>query len=346
MSCVQPVIAQAGPRTRANLRVIRVERETAEAVSLYLEPEDTQAAFGFNPGQYLSLQLDIDGQSHVRCYSLSDSPRPGVLRVTVKQVCSGRVSTYLNQQARPGMRLIASPPQGDFGLRNSERAFLAVAAGSGITPLLSMLKHMLQHSSQPCRLLYLSPTPAQTIFLEELRQLGSEHPGRLRVQNWYSRQQGSWQMEQAGQLLETLADGLNPDVYLCGPPAWMEQVRRYVAGRPECFHACHSESFVGQSPEVPATTQEVHEVLLHLDGQTHRLLADNNQSILSSARAAGLDLPSGCEMGKCGACMAQKMAGELETGTTDCLTSGEIAQGYLLCCQARPLSSCELVIER
>lgn len=345
MTCVQPDIAQTGPRTRTNLRVIRVERETAEAVSLYLEPEDTQAAFGFSPGQYLSLQLDIDGQSHVRCYSLSDSPRPGVLRVTVKQVGSGRVSAYLNQQAKPGMRLIASPPQGDFGLRNSERAFVAVAAGSGITPLLSMLKHMLQHSSQPCRLLYLSPTPAQTIFLEELRQLGSDYPGRLRVQHWYSRQQGSWQMEQAGKLLETLAEGLNPDVYLCGPPAWMEQVRQYVTSSPGHFQACYSESFVGQAVEVSTNTQEVHEVLLHLDGQPHRLLADSGQSILSSARAAGLELPSGCEMGKCGACMAQRVAGELETGTTDCLSTDEIAKGYLLCCQAKPLSACELAIQ-
>ncbi|WP_171011912.1 flavin reductase family protein [Pseudomonas sp. 2FE] len=327
-------------------RVVRVQPETAEAVSLILEREGNGEGFSYAAGQYLSLHLPIEGQDCVRCYSLSTAPHEAELRVTIKRVRDGRVSSYLTSQPLVGARLIGGRALGDFTLRDSARPFLGVAAGSGITPVISMLKHMLHSTEQPCRLLYVTPHPEQTIFRQELEQLSRAYPERLEVHHWYTRLQGAWEKGLAGRVLGELARGDCPDVYLCGPATWMEQVQERVVTQTERFGGCYCESFT-PSAQIPAPAggEALHEVVLQHGGETHRLLAAAGQSILASARAAGLDLPSGCEQGKCGCCMARCVTGELDAGATDFLTLDEIARGYLLCCQASPKSACELALE-
>lgn len=342
MEDARPTVARQGE----GFRVVRVQAETAEAVSLILEREADDQGFSYTAGQYLSLQLPIDGQDCVRCYSLSTAPHEAVLRVTVKRVREGRVSGYLTSQPLVGTRLVGSRALGDFTLRDSTRPFLGVAAGSGITPVIAMLKHMLHSTEQQCRLLYVTPSPEQTIFRDELERLARAYPQRLQVHHWYTRLQGSWEEKQAGRVLGELAREDRPDVYLCGPEGWMEQVQAQLAAQVQIFGCCYRESF---TPAVvnpaPAGDEALHEVVLHYGGETHRLMAAAGQSVLASARAAGLELPSGCEQGKCGCCMARCVTGELDSGAIDFLTPGEIAQGYVLCCQAMPKSACELELE-
>jgi len=335
-----------GARQGEGFRVVRVQAETAEAVSLILEREEDDEGFSYAAGQYLSLQLPIDGQDCVRCYSLSNAPHEAELRVTIKRVREGRVSGYLTGRPLVGTRLVGSRALGDFTLRDCSRPFLGVAAGSGITPVISMLKHMLHSTEQPCRLLYVTPTPEQTIFRDELERLSQAYPQRLEVRHWYTRLQGSWGAEQASRALGELARGDRPDVYLCGPAAWMEQVQAQIAAQVEEFGGCYCESFTPAAVSPASTGDEaLHEVVLQYGGETHRLMAAAGQSILASARAAGLDLPSGCEQGKCGCCMARRVTGELDAGAIDFLTLDEIARGYVLCCQAKPKSACELELE-
>jgi ferredoxin-NADP reductase len=335
-------------RQGESFRVLRVQAETADAVSLILRPEESAGDFAYEAGQYLNLRLEIAGQTLVRCYSLSSAPHESDLRITVKQIRDGRASRYLNAQSLAGERLLGSRPQGAFTLRDRRRAFLGVAAGSGITPVISMLKHVLHSSWQPCRLLYVTPTPEQTIFHAELDLLRRIYPGRLIVHHWHTRLHGPFAGPMAQRLLLELAGDVQPDVYVCGPSAWMEQVQGWVQAQGECFGGCYNESFCADSAASAPTgegTGATHEVILQFGGASHRVAAAEGQSLLVAARAAGVDLPSGCEQGKCGCCMARCLSGQVDAGSTDFLTLGEIEQGYVLCCQAKARSACTLSLD-
>lgn len=333
-------------RQTESFRVLRVQAETADAVSLILSPEVASSDFVYHAGQYLNLWLDITGQTLVRCYSFSSAPHEADLRITVKQFHGGRASRYLNAQPLVGERLLGSRPQGIFTLRDSSRAFLGLAAGSGITPVISMLKHMLYGTLQPCRLFYVTPTPEQTIFHAELDLLRQVYSERLIVQYWHTQLHGPFAGETAQRRLLDLAGDMQPDVYVCGPTAWMDLVQSWVQARFEWFGGCYQESFSAvAATTAPVGVEASHEVVIHLAGTNHRLLAGERQSILVAARAAGLALPSGCELGKCGCCMARCLSGEIDAGSTDFLTPAEIKQGYVLCCQAKPRSACALSLD-
>lgn len=343
----EPYRQSPSGRQTEYFRVLRVQAETADAVSLILSPEVASSDFVYHAGQYLNFWLDIAGQTLVRCYSFSSAPHEADLRITVKQVHSGRASPYLNAQPLVGKCLLGSRPQGAFTLRDSSRAFLGLAAGSGITPVISMLKHMLHSTLQPCRLFYVTPTPEQTIFHAELELLRQAYSKRLIVQYWHTRLQGPFAGETAQRLLLDLAGDMQPDVYVCGPAAWMDLVQRWVQTHVRRFGSCYHESF---SDTAALTTTSVnvgasHEVVIQLAGTHHRLIVGGWQNILAAARDSGLDLPSGCEMGKCGGCMARCLSGELDVGSTDFLTPAEISQGYVLCCQAKPRSACVLNLD-
>lgn len=324
-------------------RVCDIQQETADAVSVYLEPMSSSGhCYQFRSGQYLNLRFDIGQQTCVRCYSLSSAPHEGVLRVTVKRIRDGLVSGYIASGLEVGSQVAGNGAQGDFVVRNPDRAFLGVAAGSGITPVISMLKDMLQHSSARCRLLYVTPDRDSAIFHDELADLQSSYPGRLQVQHWHTRENGRLRERQLEQCLMQLAGEHEPDVYLCGPEAWMSQVSAAVKQSPERFGAVYQELFgfsgYSSSPSPGETAR--HEVVLENAGTSHRLMVAENQTILAGARAAGIAIASGCEQGKCGSCMAWCAAGEVDPGDTGFLTEGEIRSGYILCCQARPLTPC------
>ncbi len=334
-------------RQTENFRVLRVQTETADTVSVILGPETASNDFIYHAGQYLNLWLDITGQTLVRCYSFSSAPHETDLRITVKRVPGGQGSSYLNSQPLIGEHLLGSRPQGTFTLRDSSRAFLGLAAGSGITPVISILKHMLHSTLQPCLLFYVTPHPEQTIFHNELELLRQVYPKRLIVQYWHTRLHGPFAGERAQRLLLDMTGNMQPDVYVCGPTAWMNLAQRWVQTHIKRFGNCYHESF---SEAVSSTTASVdvgarHEVIIHLSSTSHRLMVGGWQSILAAARASGLELPSGCELGKCGGCMARCLSGEVDVGSTDFLTPAEIRQGYVLCCQAKPRSACVLSLD-
>lgn len=329
-------------------RVCDIQQETADAVSVFLEPTSfPQRRYQFLAGQYLNLRFDIGQQTCVRCYSLSNAPDEGVLRITVKRIEDGLVSRHIMSGLQVGNLVTGDGAHGDFTIRDPARAFLGIAAGSGITPIMSMLKDMLQHSSAVCRLLYVTPDRGNAIFHDELADLVSAHPDRLMVHHWHTRERGRLGASQLEQYLRQLAGDHEPDVYLCGPGAWMEQVRLVMQRSPGRFGGCYQEFFVSDSGPLSSLSENdrYHEVVLENAGEVHRLSVAESQTILAGARIGGIDLPSGCEQGKCGSCMARCISGEVELGNTGFLTEGEIRQGYILCCQARPTAPCVVVAD-
>jgi len=329
-------------------RVCDIERETEDAVSVFLEPTSScRRSHQFLSGQYLNLRFDIDQQTCVRCYSLSSAPHEGTLRITIKRIENGLVSNFITSGLQVGTLVTGNGAHGDFTIQDPDRAFLGVAAGSGITPVISMLKHMLRHSTSTCRLLYVTPNRESAIFYDELADLVRDYSGRLEVHHWHTREKGRLCDHQLERYLKELAGEYEPDVYLCGPEAWMERVGAVVRRSPGCFGGCYQEFFVSNCSQwsSPSEDDRYHEVVLENAGKTHRLSVAENHTILAGAKAAGVDIPSGCEQGKCGSCMANCTSGEVDAGNTGFLTEDEVRQGYILCCQARPLSRCVVVTD-
>lgn len=329
-------------------RVCDIKRETADAVSVFLEQTSScRRSQQFLSGQYLNLRFDIGQRTYVRCYSLSSAPHESTLRFTVKRIENGLVSSFITSGLKVGTLVTGNGVHGDFTIQDPDRAFLGIAAGSGITPVISMLKHMLRHSASACRLLYVTPYRESAIFHDDLADLERDYSGRLVVHHWHTREKGRLREHQLERYLKELAGKYEPDVYLCGPEAWMERVAAVVRRNPGCFGGCYRESFVSSSSprSSPSEADRYHEVVLENAGKAHRLSVAENHTILAGAKAAGVDIPSGCEQGKCGSCMANCTSGEVDAGNTGFLTEDEIRQGYILCCQARPLSRCVVVTD-
>lgn len=329
-------------------RVCDIRRETAEAVSVFLEPTSPSSyRHRFQAGQYLNLSFDIGQQTCVRCYSLSNAPHENTLRITVKRIQKGLVSSFITSGLQVGTSVTGIGVHGAFTIQNPCRDFLGVAAGSGITPVISMLKHMLRRSAAVCRLLYVTPDRDSAIFYDELANLVREYSGRLVVHHWHTRKEGRLRDLQLERCLTELAGEHEPDVYLCGPEAWMNQVRAAVRQNPERFGECYQELFVsGSSLSSPQSGgSNYHEVVLENAGKSYRLSVAESQTILAGAKAAGVDIPFGCEQGKCGCCMANCKSGEVDPGDTGFLTEAELEHGYILCCQAKPRSPCVVLTE-
>jgi len=347
-------IPERKPKVRLNMeadevyKVVAIQRETADAVSVWLEPTTyVQEHCQFKAGQYLNLQFPIGHQAPVRCYSLSTPPQEGNLRITVKHIPNGLVSGYVTSELQVGTLIAGSRAHGSFFIQDPEQAFLGVAAGSGITPVISMLRHMLQRTSVECRLFYVTPNRESTIFYDELEALAGLYADRLIVHHWHTRDNGHITEDQLEKSLMALAGCHKPDVYLCGPNAWMKQTRIAVQKNPECFGNCYQELFISDEDDSPgsSTNECYHDVILRIGGAEHRLWVAETQTILAAAKAAGLALPAGCEQGKCGSCCANCTSGQVAPGNIDFLTETEIQQGYVLCCQARPRGPCVIEVD-
>lgn len=341
------------------LTVAEVRRETDDAVAVRLAlPEDCGDAFAFSPGQHLTLRRLFENDDVRRNYSICASPDEGALWVAIKQVPGGQFSSWANSELKQGDRLEAMSPHGSFTWKftPARRAhYLGIAAGSGITPILSLIKTMLaQEPESSFTLLYGNRHSGSVMFLETLSALKNRNMGRLQVHHFLSGEEedielfnGRLEAEKLGDIFERLVDPSTIEAaFLCGPGAMMDAAQAALLAKDVPSSSILAERFTADRPAGNAEQRAALErqsqgrkVSVTLDGRRRSISFDSARgSILENARAAGMSAPYACKAGVCATCRAKLVTGDVHMEANYGLSADEIAQGYILTCQAMPLT--------
>ncbi|MGV0744046.1 2Fe-2S iron-sulfur cluster-binding protein [Mycolicibacterium sp. XJ870] len=317
------------------LRVKQVVRETSDAVSLAFDYPG--AEFSYLSGQFLTLQVHVDGQEHRRCYSMSSAPGlDDDLRITVKRDRDGVVSNWLNNTVAPGDTLHAAPPQGRFVMCDQERDLVAFAGGSGITPVYSLLRSTLETTGRGARLFYANRSRDSIIFAETLGALEQRHTGRFHLRHHIDDEDGIVTTAQIEAFAGEVSDC---DVYVCGPGPFMDTVEKAVLSSGFSTDRLHLERFtVDTAPAQDPGSTVTEEVTIELDRRTLTVAYRPGNTLLQTARMGGLRAPSSCETGSCGTCIAQVTEGSARMLNNDALDEDEVADGWVVTCQAVPTS--------
>ena len=343
------------------LTITDVRHETPDAVSIaFAVPEKLRRLFDFVPGQYLTLKTEVGKQELRRTYSICSGLDEGELRVAVKQVDGGRFSAFANSNLAPGQAIEVMPPLGAFGIAPdpaAQRVYVGLACGSGITPILSIIKSMLEREPQSrFILLYGNRTTASILFREALDDLKDRYLDRLSIFHVLSRElqdlealNGRLDGDKIALLLGRLIDIAAIDhVFVCGPGSMPDEslVCLQALGIPA--ERIHLERFTptldGAAPAASVTAaaakpaQPAAEAEITLDGSRHRFPVAAGESVVDAALRAGLELPYSCRGGMCCTCRAKIVEGSAEMVTNYSLEPWEIEAGFTLTCQARPTS--------
>ncbi|WP_341200208.1 2Fe-2S iron-sulfur cluster-binding protein [Croceibacter atlanticus] len=343
-----------------NIRVKDIYKETDDcSVITFDVPEDLHNAFNFSQGQHLTLKAIINGEDTRRSYSLCSSPIDKEWKVAVKKIHGGKFSTYVNETLKSGDMLEIMEPSGTFGvdIDNSKRKnYLVFAAGSGITPILSMMKtHLALEPESTFKLFYLNKNAKSIIFKEEIEQLRNQHFGRLNIFYFLTREQrdielfnGRFTPEKIQQITHTFVDIQDTnEVFICGPEdmIFMIQDELVKAGLPK--ELVHYELFVtGLSDEDKARAERLAQQSVEgkeitiVDGgkEFHFTMTKDYDNILDAALGAGADLPFACKGGVCSTCKCEVKEGSVEMKINYALDDKEVSQNLVLSCQAVPTS--------
>ena len=342
------------------LTVAEVRRETADAVSLKLvASNEAKALFGFRAGQHLTLRAEIGGEEVRRNYSVCVAPTDGELRIAIKAIAGGVFSNWANSDLSPGATIEAMPPHGSFTCdfdAGAARRLVGIAGGSGITPILSLLKTtLLTEPRSHFTLLYGNRDSGSVMFLETLAALKDRFLDRLEIYHFLEDEEeevalfnGRLDRAKCDDVFSTLIDPAVIDrVFICGPGPMMDAaeaalldggvaadhilVERFTVGRPSSAQAAAAAKLAEAAAGLRFAAI--------LDGRKRMVAFDPAKgNILESARAAGLPAPYACKAGVCATCRARVVSGKTEMAVNYGLTAEELAQGYVLTCQAVPLS--------
>lgn len=322
------------------LQVSRVLRETADTSSLGLEvPDDLRPMFAYEAGQFCTFRVWVDGQPHIRCYSMSSAPAvDSELRVTVKRTPDGVVSNWVNDHLAPGDILDVARPTGLFRL-TGEGEVVLFSAGSGITPVLSLLKTVLATTSRPVRLLYANRDLDSVIFRSEIDTLRARHEGRFTLTHHLDVDRGLV----GSDAVRAFTDGArDPEYYVCGPGPFMEIVESTLLAGGVDAGRIHVEQFTIEAwrpePEPVDASLGTSHITIELDGRTQATDHHPGTTILQTARQMGMSPPFSCEAGSCATCMARLLEGTASMHVNNALTDDEVADGWVLTCQALPTS--------
>lgn len=334
----------------AILTVAQVIDETADARSIVFEVPDLHADkfADYEPGQFLTLRIPSDQTGSVaRCYSLSSAPGRGELpTVTVKRTPEGYGSNWICDNLEAGAEIESLPPSGVFTPHNLHVPLLLIAAGSGVTPVMSILKKALADGTGPITFFYANRSENDVIFAETLRELLAKHPGRLTLIHWLETLNGLPTAKALATVFKPMAT--THAAYLCGPGPFMDAVHEGLAKAKFDHHNVHTEVYnslsgdpfedveLGEVSEEEAANAA--EVEVELDGDSHVLAWPRSRTLVDIMLAAGLDAPYSCQEGECGSCACTLVQGTVEMEHVGALDPDDIADGYILGCQAKPTS--------
>ncbi len=343
-----------------SLEVSKVEKETEDCVSIcFTVPEELKDVFQFKQGQNLTIRKELNGQELRRSYSICTSPFENNLKVAVKKTTGGLFSTYANEELKAGDFLDVFPPTGNFYTElysSQQKNYVAFAAGSGITPILSIIKTTLQvEPKSSFTLVYGNRTKNSIIFKEDLEALKDKYIDRFRIYYVLSREatdaainSGRLDKEKCELFLSKLIDVKKVDeFFICGPEGMIFCIKDLLEEKGVSKQNIHFELFTvpGEKQSVVSNKQKTElkaekaKITVKLDGFSFDFeLEKNGESILDAALATGADLPYACKGGVCTTCKARLTEGQVEMDRNWGLDDEELAKGFILTCQSHPVT--------
>ena len=332
------------------LEIKEVIRETPQAVSLSFNiPENLKEEFKFNAGQYITIKAKLGDEELRRAYSLCSAPNSGEFKVTVKEVEGGKFSVIANNKLNAGDILEVHPPEGKFILKPSgeARTYAAFAAGSGITPVLSIIKTVLAEEPKSRFVLtYGNKSPEETIFFKELLGLQAKFPDRLFIEFVYSRTRednshfGRIETSTVNFVVKNkFKEHAFDAFYLCGPEEMINQVSDVLKENGVTEDKILYELFTSEDTGAIETNVEGQtELTIMVDDEETTFSMDTKETVLDAALEHDLDVPYSCQGGICSSCIARIVEGKAEMRKNQILTDEEIEEGLILTCQAQPLT--------
>lgn len=336
------------------LAIKSITRETAKAITLSFSiPAELKDTFAFTSGQYLTLKTAIKGEEVRRAYSLCSTLASGSLSVAVKEVKGGAFSVYANQELKEGDILEVAPPEGRFLLDSAfakaEKTYCAFAAGSGITPIMSMIKTVLKQSSESkFVLVYGNKRPEETIFREELLALRNEYKDRFSIEFIYSqsREDGA----HFGRIMKSTVNFVVKNkyasanfehYYLCGPESMIKEVTQVLQSNGTADDQIHFELFTASedSAQIEENLDGKSQIKILCDDEEFSFSMAQDTLILDAALDQDIDAPHSCQGGVCSSCIARVTQGTAVMEKNQILTDGEVSEGLILTCQAHPTSA-------
>jgi len=344
-----------------NITLSQVYKETDDTtVITFNVPQELKEDFKYRQGQFLTLRATINGEDVRRSYSLCSSPLDDEWKVAVKEIFEGKFSTYVNRELKTGDTLQVAAPSGDFGIdcydETETKNYVAFAAGSGITPMLSIIKtHLASEPNAKFKLFYLNRTVKSIIFKEEIEALKNKYLSRFEVFYFLSREHrdiplfnGRFDKQKLQTLTQTLINAPHTDhAFICGPEEMIFLIRDELVAAGIKKENVHFELFVsGLSEEdkaraAAALEQKVDGVdVTIIDGskEFHFVLGDDHDNVLDAAIAAGADLPFACKGGVCSTCKCKVVEGSVAMKVNYALTDEEVEKGFVLSCVSVPTS--------
>ncbi|TDD35058.1 ferredoxin--NADP reductase [Actinomadura sp. KC06] len=329
--------------TTLKARVVDVVHETADAHSLVLEPaEGDRDRFSYRPGQFLTVRVPAEDGWAARCYSLCSSPlTDDRLKVTVKRVDGGLGSNWICDNVTAGDVLEVLRPAGTFTPSSLDDDLLLVAGGSGITPVMSILKSCLAGGTGKVALLYANRDERSVIFAGELRSLTEAHPDRLTVVHLLESVQG---LPTPATLRSLARPYTGRQAFVCGPEIFMDLVTGTFTDlgmrvHVERFFSLENDPFEEpEAPDEPDADGEAGEIEVEMDGETRTVPWPKSERLLDALLRAGVDAPFSCREGNCSACACVALEGEVTLDANAVLDEQDLAEGLILACQARPVT--------
>lgn len=336
------------------LSVKNIHRETDKSVSIAFNvPKILKETFAFKAGQYITLKSHIDNHEVRRDYSLCVSPKSGELKVAVKEVLDGTFSAYANNHLKVGDVLEVAPPKGRFVFTPNDsltKNIALFAAGSGITPILSIIKCALEEEVySKVILVYGNRTTSETMFMEELLELQHKHKDRFSIQFVFSQQDeedalfGRIEKSTVNYIVKNKHKDVEVDsFYLCGPEAMINTVKDVLIEHGIDKERIHFELFKAakqdelEKDEAPSGKTKI---TVTVDDEDTTFEMSQNQTILEAALDEDLDAPYSCQGGICSSCLARVKEGSATMRQNNILTESEVAEGLILTCQAHPTTS-------
>ena len=314
--------------------VSRIIKETADARTYELAPDETP--FPYKAGQFCTFKVHVDGEDLYRSYSMSSAPKTdSEMATTVKRVPDGKVSNWMLDNLVEGDEVTITRAAGTFCLTDTSVPLLGLSGGSGVTPILSLVKSALATTDRKVRLLCADRDRASVIFEAVLDDLVGRYPDRLSVVRHIDAERG---LLEPAAVIDFVGSDTGADCYVCGPDGFMSVVTSALPGPGTVFiedfdaapQAPGSESAPAEADETGGT------ITIHLDRKKVEVPRRANETLLESARRAGLSPPFSCEAGNCGTCMARLSEGSATMKVNDALMDDEVDDGYVLTCQAIP----------